>query len=184
MLHHEGLGRDVFLRQILMRSSGNPSDSLGAVPSAFRGRKVLRPTCRYFRWQECSLRLSPSVEGWGNCFSVSASPLHIRPAGRLLAKSLRLDALFPSSFHAETSHCPPSPQVDLLARQLEEEGERVLVVLPERYLRPCVPNSARSRRGKVPRQLDSPPRTQSASTPEPAVKKSCPVCSYGGVSSI
>eukprot|EP00903_Cladosiphon_okamuranus_P019498 g17931.t1 len=41
-------------------------------------------------------------------------------------------------------------QVDLLAKQLEEEGERVLVVLPERYLRPCVPNSARSRRGKNP----------------------------------
>ncbi|CAM9237688.1 unnamed protein product, partial [Scytosiphon promiscuus] len=40
-------------------------------------------------------------------------------------------------------------QVDLMARQLEEEGERVLVVLPERYLRPCVPNSARSRRRKV-----------------------------------
>eukprot|EP00752_Nemacystus_decipiens_P002820 g2631.t1 len=41
-------------------------------------------------------------------------------------------------------------QVDLLARQLEEGGERVLVVLPERYLRPCVPNSARSGRRKNP----------------------------------
>ncbi|CAM9954689.1 unnamed protein product, partial [Hapterophycus canaliculatus] len=41
-------------------------------------------------------------------------------------------------------------QVDLMARQLEEDGERVLVVLPERYLRPCVPNSARSRRRKNP----------------------------------
>jgi len=41
-------------------------------------------------------------------------------------------------------------QVDLLARRLEEEeGERVLIVLPERYLRPCVPNSARTKRGKV-----------------------------------
>lgn len=44
---------------------------------------------------------------------------------------------------------PGGPQVDLMARQLERDGERVLVVLPERYLRPCVPNSARSRRGKV-----------------------------------
>ncbi|CAM9861192.1 unnamed protein product [Ectocarpus fasciculatus] len=41
-------------------------------------------------------------------------------------------------------------QVDLMARQLERDGERVLVILPERYLRPCVPNSARSRRGKNP----------------------------------
>ncbi|CAN0063616.1 unnamed protein product [Ectocarpus sp. 13 AM-2016] len=41
-------------------------------------------------------------------------------------------------------------QVDLMARQLERNGERVLVILPERYLRPCVPNSARSRRGKNP----------------------------------
>ncbi|CAM9752466.1 unnamed protein product [Ectocarpus sp. 4 AP-2014] len=41
-------------------------------------------------------------------------------------------------------------QVDLMARQLERGGERVLVLLPERYLRPCVPNSARSRRGKNP----------------------------------
>ncbi|CAN0425597.1 unnamed protein product [Ectocarpus sp. 12 AP-2014] len=36
------------------------------------------------------------------------------------------------------------------ARALERNGERVLVILPERYLRPCVPNSARSRRGKNP----------------------------------
>ncbi|CAM9179812.1 unnamed protein product [Ectocarpus sp. 8 AP-2014] len=41
-------------------------------------------------------------------------------------------------------------QVDLMTRQLERDGERVLVILPERYLRPCVPNSARSRRGKNP----------------------------------
>ncbi|CAM9211126.1 unnamed protein product [Ectocarpus sp. 12 AP-2014] len=41
-------------------------------------------------------------------------------------------------------------QVDLMVRQLERNGERVLVILPERYLRPCVPNSARSRRGKNP----------------------------------
>lgn len=41
-------------------------------------------------------------------------------------------------------------QVDLLVRTLEEEeGERVLIILPERYLRPCVPNSARTKRGKV-----------------------------------
>ncbi|CAB1104969.1 unnamed protein product [Ectocarpus sp. CCAP 1310/34] len=41
-------------------------------------------------------------------------------------------------------------QIDLMARQLERDGERVLVILPERYLRPCVPNSARSRRRKNP----------------------------------
>lgn len=53
--------------------------------------------------------------------------------------------------------CPVrARQVDLMARQLEEEGERVLVVLPERYLRPCVPNSARSRRRKVRKNICSP----------------------------
>lgn len=43
----------------------------------------------------------------------------------------------------------PSPKVDLVVRLLESQGERVLVVLPERYLRPVVPNSSRSKGVKV-----------------------------------
>lgn len=77
---------------------------------------------------------------------------------------------------APRRYCTSRPQVDLLAKQLEEEGERVLVVLPERYLRPCVPNSARSRRGKV-WNLIVPHKYVRFRSSKPAEKK-CPICAY------
>lgn len=41
------------------------------------------------------------------------------------------------------------PQVDVVVRLLEAQGDEVLVVLPERYLQLVVPNSSRQQGVKV-----------------------------------
>lgn len=68
----------------------------------------------------------------------------------VLATMVLLGALIPTStMIIAVMPTTMAVQVDRLAWQLEAQGERVLIVLPERYLRPCVPNSARTKRGKV-----------------------------------
>mmetsp|Transcript_21649 Transcript_21649/g.28031 ORF Transcript_21649/g.28031 Transcript_21649/m.28031 type:complete len:613 (-) Transcript_21649:40-1878(-) len=39
-------------------------------------------------------------------------------------------------------------QIDMIAKQLESQGERVLIVIPERYMRDRVPNTSRHRKHK------------------------------------
>lgn len=141
--------------------------------SAFRCRKALRRGCREF--QETFLTIGPSRTR-GTPYDRGS--LSATLPGRPLATSR---GLAPSPSSCPAGDITHRPQVDLLVRQLEEEGERVLVVLPERYLRPCVPNSARSRRGKVLNKYPFPRKSSiyvcDAFAFRPAVKN-IPACAY------